>query len=48
MSKLEHGNVIKLRAKVETRHSLMFVMEYAEGGDLFEYIVKHGKVRSDF
>lgn len=44
LSRLQHPNIIKLVNKVETKSELMFVTELAEGGDLFEYIVKHGTV----
>jgi serine/threonine protein kinase len=44
LSQLEHPSIVKLEDKVETKSELMFVMELAQGGDLFEYILKHGSV----
>lgn len=36
-------HIIQLYEIIETPHQLYLIMEYAEGGELFDYIVKHGR-----
>lgn len=31
---------------IETETDILLIMEYVSGGELFEYIVSHGKVRT--
>lgn len=39
---LRHGNVVALYDVVETKEKLYLVMEYVDGGELFDYISKKG------
>ena len=41
---LSHPNIIHLFEMVDTPDALYIVMEQAAGGELFDYIVAHGKV----
>merc|ERR1719221_2600216 len=43
-----HKNVLRLFEVLETPTDYALVMEHASEGDLFDYIVKHTKVCSDF
>ena len=40
-----HPHIIKLYQVISTPTDIFMVMEYVSGGELFDYIVKHGKVR---
>ena len=40
LKKLRHKNIIQLYEVMESKKSLYIVMEYCEGGELFDYIVK--------
>lgn len=42
---LRHPVVVQLYEIVETDNELYLIMEYARGGELFEYIVSHKRVR---
>ncbi|KJE95448.1 CAMK/CAMKL/AMPK protein kinase [Capsaspora owczarzaki ATCC 30864] len=39
-----HPHIIKLYEVISTPTDIFMVMEYVSGGELFEYIVKHGKL----
>uniref|UniRef100_A0A665SUA8 Protein kinase domain-containing protein n=2 Tax=Echeneis naucrates TaxID=173247 RepID=A0A665SUA8_ECHNA len=39
MNQLNHANLIKLYAAFESRHNIILVMEYVEGGELFDRII---------
>ncbi len=39
-----HHHIIKLYQVISTPTDIFMVMEYVSGGELFDYIVKHGKV----
>jgi 5'-AMP-activated protein kinase catalytic alpha subunit len=41
---IRHPNIIQLFEIIETSKQLYLIMEYASGGELFEYIVNHQKV----
>ncbi|XP_013383308.1 5'-AMP-activated protein kinase catalytic subunit alpha-2 isoform X2 [Lingula anatina] len=40
-----HPHIIKLYQVISTPTDIFMVMEYVSGGELFEYIVKHGKLK---
>ncbi|CAB1423028.1 unnamed protein product [Pleuronectes platessa] len=39
MNQLNHANLIQLYAAFESRHDIILVMEYVEGGELFDRII---------
>lgn len=41
---LRHPNIIQLYEIIETKTAIHLIMEYAEGGELFDYIVKNKRV----
>jgi len=41
LKKLRHPNIIMLYEIIETEKELYLIMEYANGGELFDYIVKN-------
>lgn len=42
-----HKNVIKIEDVIETDDSICLILEYAPGGDLFDYIVRHVRLQED-
>eukprot|EP01156_Anaeramoeba_ignava_P011272 Anaeramoba_ignava/a482563_30.p1 GENE.a482563_30~~a482563_30.p1 ORF type:complete len:373 (+),score=134.91 a482563_30:1092-2210(+) len=42
-----HPHIIRLYEVLETKHRLFFVLEYACGGELFDYILGRGKLQED-
>ena len=44
LKRLHHKNIIQLYEIMESKKSLYIVMEYCERGELFDYIVKLGKI----
>ncbi|KAF8561637.1 hypothetical protein P879_04775 [Paragonimus westermani] len=42
---LNHPNIIKLLEVIESERHLYLVMEYASGGEVFDYLVSHGKMK---
>lgn len=40
-----HPHIIKLYQVISTPTDIFMVMEYVSGGELFDYIVKHGKLK---
>jgi len=44
---LSHVHLVRLYDIIDTRTHIFLVMEYVSGGDLFDYIVHHGKVPED-
>ncbi|CAK4468231.1 unnamed protein product [Aphanomyces euteiches] len=40
-----HSNVIQLYQVIDTSEAIYLVMEYIDGGEMFEYIVKHHRIR---
>ncbi|XP_016109730.1 serine/threonine-protein kinase MARK2-like isoform X13 [Sinocyclocheilus grahami] len=45
MKVLNHPNIVKLFEVIETDKSLYLVMEYASGGEVFDYLVAHGRMK---
>ncbi|KAI5810011.1 kinase-like domain-containing protein [Peziza echinospora] len=44
MKMIRHPHVVQMYDVWETKRELYLVLEYVEGGDLFEYIIKHQQV----
>ena len=44
LKKIRHNNIIQLYEIMESKHNLYIVMEYCEGKELFDYIVKHKRL----
>ncbi|KNC78184.1 CAMK/CAMKL protein kinase [Sphaeroforma arctica JP610] len=42
---LDHPNIVKLEDILDTQSEIILIMEYAEGGELFDYIVAHRQVK---
>ena len=42
---MRHSNVVQLYEIIETHKDLYLIMEYASGGELFDYIVSKGKLQ---
>ena len=42
---IRHPNIIQLYEIIETPKQLYLIMEYASGGELFDYIVKHTRLK---
>ncbi|XP_016529065.1 MAP/microtubule affinity-regulating kinase 4 isoform X5 [Poecilia formosa] len=45
MKGLNHPNIVKLFEVIETEKTLYLVMEYASGGEVFDYLVSHGRMK---
>ncbi|XP_050531158.1 serine/threonine-protein kinase SIK3-like isoform X2 [Daktulosphaira vitifoliae] len=44
MSKLSHPHIVRLYQVMETEKMIYLVTEYAAGGEIFDYLVKNGKM----
>lgn len=47
MQLVTHPHVVRLYEIIETPSDIYVVMEYVESGDLFDYIVLHGRLHED-
>eukprot|EP00045_Choanoeca_perplexa_P009187 m.87635 g.87635 ORF g.87635 m.87635 type:complete len:607 (+) comp14787_c0_seq1:264-2084(+) len=45
MKSLDHPNIVKLYEVIDTERKLYLVMEYASGGEVFDYLVSHGRMK---
>ena len=44
LKKVRHPNVIQLYEIIETEKELYMIMEFCNGGELLDYIVKHTRL----
>ena len=44
LKKSVHPNIIQLYEVLDTQNSIYLIMEYCEGGEMFDYIVQHKRV----
>lgn len=47
MKLLNHPNIVKLFEVIETEKTLYLVMEYVSNGEVFEYLVKNGRMKEN-
>ncbi len=47
LKKLAHTNLIHLYEIIETNSNLYLIMEFAENGELFQYIVKNKRLSEE-
>jgi MAP/microtubule affinity-regulating kinase len=47
MKLLNHAHIVKLYEVIDTPDELYLIMEYVKGGEIFDYIVAHGKMKED-
>lgn len=47
MQVVTHPHVVRLYEIIETVSDIFVVMEYVESGDLFDYIVLHGRLHEN-
>nr|XP_020478894.1 MAP/microtubule affinity-regulating kinase 4 [Monopterus albus] len=45
MKMLNHPNIVRLFEVIETEKTLYLIMEYASGGEVFDYLVSHGRMK---
>eukprot|EP00730_Choanoeca_flexa_P005513 TRINITY_DN11963_c0_g1_i5.p2 TRINITY_DN11963_c0_g1~~TRINITY_DN11963_c0_g1_i5.p2 ORF type:complete len:618 (+),score=95.81 TRINITY_DN11963_c0_g1_i5:3871-5724(+) len=45
MKRLHHPNIVQLYEVIDTETTLYLVMEYASGGEVFDYLVSHGRMK---
>uniref|UniRef100_A0AC34RP60 Protein kinase domain-containing protein n=1 Tax=Panagrolaimus sp. JU765 TaxID=591449 RepID=A0AC34RP60_9BILA len=46
LSLFRHPHIIKLYQVISTPSDIFMIMEYVAGGELFDYIVKHGRLKT--
>lgn len=47
MKLLNHPSIVKLYEVIETEKTLYLVMEYISGGEVFEFLVKNGRMKEN-
>jgi MAP/microtubule affinity-regulating kinase len=47
MKLLQHPNIVKLYEVIETDKTLYLIMEYVNNGEVFEYLVKNGRMKEN-
>ena len=45
MKMLNHTHIVKLYEVIETKNTLFVVMEHVSGGELYDYLVAHGRMK---
>ncbi|XP_075259066.1 uncharacterized protein LOC142350926 isoform X3 [Convolutriloba macropyga] len=45
MKMVEHPNIVKLYEVIEEKNFMYLIMEYASGGEVFDYLVAHGRMK---
>lgn len=45
MKLLRHPNIIDVHDVIDDGKKILIITEYASGGELFDYIVQHGRVK---
>ncbi|KAM7412608.1 hypothetical protein PAMA_020133 [Pampus argenteus] len=45
MKTLNHPNIVQLFEVIQTDKTLYLIMEYASGGEVFDYLVAHGRMK---
>jgi len=45
MKILKHPNIVELYEVIETEDTLYLIMEYASGGEVFDFLVEHGRMK---
>ena len=45
MKLVDHPNIVKLFEVIEERNFMYLIMEYASGGEVFDYLVAHGRMK---
>ncbi|KAI9175981.1 hypothetical protein H9P43_006345 [Blastocladiella emersonii ATCC 22665] len=45
MKLLHHPNIVRLYEVIETKSTVFLVMEYSNGGELYDYLVVHGRMK---
>jgi len=47
MQVVTHPHIVRLYEIIETERDIFVVMEYVESGDLFDFIVLHGRLHEN-
>eukprot|EP00729_Bicosta_minor_P002963 gene2963-26851_t len=45
MKVMDHPNIVKLIEVIDTESTMYLVLEYAAGGEVFDYLVAHGRMK---